>query len=126
MHDLVEPVEYKRVLPTYQNSADKRDFQSSRDDVEHHGRQQEADTLGSAVDCSRQSTRLAAEMEVQVESEEVLEDIPRDAANRLLCDTSKNRISQLLKEGGADSRRAVWNKSVRPRDRVQIALSYRL
>lgn len=66
--------------------------------MEDHGCQQEADTLGSAVNSASQAASLAGEMEIQVESQEVVEDILSHLSNGLLGDTCKHRIAQFLEE----------------------------
>lgn len=66
--------------------------------MEDHRGQQEADTLGSTVDCASQATSLAGEMEIQVESKKVVKDILGHFSNGLLRDTRKYRIAQFLEE----------------------------
>lgn len=66
--------------------------------MEDHRGQQEADTLGSAINCASQATSLAGEMEVKVESQEVVENVPCDFSDGLLRDTCKHRIAKFLEE----------------------------
>jgi len=83
-------------MVTDQNTADKGDFQSSGQDVEDHGRQQEADTLGSTVNGSSQTTRLARQMEALVQSQQMLVDLACYFSNGLLGYTGKDGVAQFL------------------------------
>jgi hypothetical protein len=47
---------------THQNAADERDLQGCGKDMEDHRSQQKADTLGSSVNCPRQSSRLSCQV----------------------------------------------------------------
>lgn len=91
----------------YQDCADHRDLQGRRKDVEDHRRQHKADTLGASIDGSRQTARLPAQMEVQVQPQEMVKHISCNLTNGLLRDAGKDRISQFLEEGRANPRRTI-------------------
>lgn len=75
--------------------------------MKDHGGQQEADTLGTTVDSSCQASSLPCQVEIQVESQQVLIHTASDFANGLLCDACKNSITKLLGYGCADSSQAI-------------------
>lgn len=75
--------------------------------MEHHGRQQEADALGTTVDSSRQPACLSGQVEVEVESEQVLKDVARNFADGFLGHTRKDCVPEFLEERGSDSGGAV-------------------
>lgn len=83
---------------TYQNTTNERNFQGCRNDMKHHGRQQEADTLCTTINRPCETTRLSSKVEVQIQSKQVLEYISSDTSNGLLCHASKNGISCFCKE----------------------------
>jgi hypothetical protein len=76
--------------------------------MEQHTCQQEADTLGASIDSSRQPTRLSREVEIQVQSQQVIKHIAGDLPNCLLGDSRKHRVSQFLKCCGANSGQSVF------------------
>ncbi|CAG9941258.1 unnamed protein product [Clonostachys rosea f. rosea IK726] len=94
------------VLPG-QDPAHHADLQSRRQQVEHHARQQEADALRTAVQRPRQPSRLLGEVEVEVQAQQVLKHVARDAAYGLLRDAREDGIAQLLEDGRADPGGAV-------------------
>lgn len=75
--------------------------------MEDHRSQQKANTLGSTINGASQATGLARQMEVQVESQEVVEYISRYLADCLLRNTCKDRIAKLLKECCSNSGSAI-------------------
>ena len=71
--------------------------------MENHGGQQEADTLCSTINSPGQSSGLAREVEVKVQSQKMVENIARYFANSLLRDTGEYSIPKLLEKGRSDS-----------------------
>lgn len=71
--------------------------------MKDHARQQKADALGTAVDRARQPARLAGEVKVQVETQQVVKDVTRNASNRRLGNFGKDGIAHLLEDGRADA-----------------------
>jgi hypothetical protein len=90
-----------------QNSTDKTDLESSRDDVKHHAREQEVDALGTSVDSPRQPSRLARKVKVEIQLEQVLKNIGRNPANSLLRHTSKDSIAKFLEHSRANPRQTI-------------------
>jgi hypothetical protein len=76
--------------------------------MEHHGCQQEADTFRSTINGACETTCLAREMEVEIQSEKVVKDIPGNSANSLLGDTGKDCITQFLEDSGSNAGRAIY------------------
>lgn len=95
----------------YQNATNQRDLKSSRDNVEDHGGEQEADALGTTVNRPGQATGLPRKMEVKVELEEMVENAASNPTNGLLCYAGEDGIPELLKKSGADPRGAIWSAS---------------
>jgi hypothetical protein len=71
--------------------------------MEDHGRQQEADTFRSTINCPCQSASLAAEMKVEIQPQQMLKDIPRNPADCFLSHTGEDSVAKLLKYGSPDS-----------------------
>ena len=64
--------------------------------MKHHGCQQETNSLGSAVNCASQATGLAGEVEVEVQSQKMLEDITRHFPDSLLRDAREDCVTEFL------------------------------
>lgn len=94
----------------YQDAANQRNLQCSRQDMKDHRRQEEADTLGTPVQSSGQPSRLAGQMEIEVELQQMFKDTTRDPSYRLLSHTGKHSIPQFLKQGCTHSRHTVYPK----------------
>lgn len=71
--------------------------------MENHGGQQKANAFSTAINRASQSTCLAREMKIEVESQEMIEDVPRNLSNSLLRDTCKHCIAEFLEEGCPNS-----------------------
>lgn len=65
--------------------------------MEHHRCQQETNTLCSAVNCSRKTTGLATQMEVEVQSQKMVENVAGDFPNSCLGDSCEDSISKFLR-----------------------------
>ena len=64
--------------------------------MEDHGRQQKTDTFGSAVDCPRQASGLAGEVEAQVQPEQMLIHTAGHLSYGFLGNTGEDGIAQFL------------------------------
>src|SRR5689334_18357545 len=71
--------------------------------MEDHGRQQEANALGTSINCSGQPTSLAGQMEAQVELQQVVIDVAGHFTNGLLGDAGEDGVSHLLEDGGTNA-----------------------
>lgn len=89
------------------HAGNEGDFEGGRDDVEDHRGEEEANSFGSPINGAGETSSLAREVEGQVQAEEMIKDIARDAANGFLGDGRKYGIAELLGERGADAGRAV-------------------
>lgn len=76
--------------------------------MEDHRREQEADALRPAVDGPTQTSGLAGEVEVEVETQEVVKHIAGHPADRLLRDVRKDGIADLLEYRGSYASDAVY------------------
>jgi hypothetical protein len=81
--------------------------------MEDHGSQQKANTLSSTVNGTGQTASLAREVEVEVQSQEVFEDIAGHLPDGLLRDTRKHCIAKFLEDSRSDSGCAVWKSQIR-------------
>jgi len=98
-------------MEAYQNTTDERDLEGSGQDMEDHGREQEADALGTAVNSTRQTSRLARQMEAQAELQQMLVHAAGNLANGFLGHTGEDGITKFLEEGRADAGYAVYSGS---------------
>lgn len=65
-------------------------------------------SLGASIDSAREPARLAGEVELEVEIEEVLECLPCDFADRALANACEDGVEELAGEGCAHSGSAVF------------------
>lgn len=66
--------------------------------MEHHRRQQETDTLCSAIDRSCETTSLATQMEIKIQPQKMVKNVAGNFPDSLLGHSGKNRVPKLLKE----------------------------
>lgn len=76
--------------------------------MKNHRSEQEADAFGSSVNSSCETTRLPAQVKVQVQSQQVIKDVSSYSPNGFLCHTREDSISQLLKQGRPNSSRSIY------------------
>lgn len=82
----------------YQYAAHERYLECCRDNMEDHGGQQEADSLGSAINRPSQTSCLSREMEVEVKSQEMFKDIACHFPNGFLRNTGKHCVAKFLEQ----------------------------
>lgn len=75
--------------------------------MEDHRSQKEADSLGSSIDGSGQSTGLTSQVEIQIQAQKVVENISCNLSNGFLRNARKHSISQLLEYCCTDSGGAI-------------------
>lgn len=77
--------------------------------MEDHGRQEEADAFGSAVDGSGQAASLPGQMEALVQSEQVFIDLAGHGPDGFLGDTGEDGIAGFLEYSGTDAGCTVYS-----------------
>lgn len=93
---------------SHQDGADEAHLEDGGAQVEDERAQHEGDAPRAAVDSLGQRPRLAAEVEAQVQIVQVQEDVLGDATDGALGHLAEHRVPQLVEEGGAGPRGAVW------------------
>lgn len=86
-----------------QDATDHGYFQRGREDVEDHGGEQEADPLGATINGPSESAGLALQVEIQIQTQQVLEDVAGDSSNRFLRNAGKDCVTKLLQDGSTNS-----------------------
>jgi hypothetical protein len=98
---------------SYQYPANHGYLERGWEDMEHHGCKQKAYALCASINGARKASRLTRQVEVKIQSEQMLEDIRSHFANGFLGDPCEYRVAQFLGYRGADSSGAIYN-SVKP------------
>jgi hypothetical protein len=72
--------------------------------MENHGSEEETDAFSTAVNCTGQTSSLPREVEVEIQSQQMFENIRSHLPNCLLRDASKDRIAEFLEKCSSNSR----------------------
>jgi hypothetical protein len=80
---------------TYEYAGDEGNLQDGGGYSKQDGLQNERDTLCPSVNCTSETSGLAAEVEFEVEVEEMLKGLPSDFADGSLADICKDGIQEL-------------------------------
>lgn len=84
---------------------------TSANDISFNSTTGAIDSLGTPVNGPRESTRLPRQVESNVEVEQVGEDVPCDASNRILGDTGKDGVTELGEESCSYSSESIYTPS---------------
>jgi len=84
----------------YQYTTDHRDLQRSRRDPKDDRLKEKSNALCAPIDSSSKTPRLSAEMELQVEIQQVLECLSCDFAYRSLADTCEDGVEEFTGKRG--------------------------
>lgn len=105
--------EARRILSTsasHQDGTNEAHLEDGGAQVEDERAQHEGDAPCATIDGLGQRPRLAAEVETQVQVVQVQEDVLGDAADGALGHFAEHSVPQLVEEGGAGPRGAVWGE----------------
>lgn len=68
------------------------------------------DSLGAAVDGTREAARLPREMELEVHPQQMLERLPCDLADGLLSDRREHGVPELGEQAREDPGESIWHE----------------
>lgn len=94
---------------THQDGTDEAHLKDRGSQIEDEGTEDKRDAPRTAVDGLGQRSRLAAEMETQVQIVQVEEDVLGDASDGALGHLAKHSVPQLVEEGCTSPGRAIWD-----------------
>lgn len=94
----------------YQYTTDHRDLQRSRCDPKDDRLKEKSDALCPPINSSSKTTRLSAEMKLQVKIQQVLECLSCDFAYRSLADTCENGIEEFTRKRSTNTGGSILQK----------------